>query len=375
MVINMELVDEIKKGIWQCEGRHKCRLEQEKKTPIERYSDVYKFSFLLSSSLKGIRYDLFLFIPTTKNKPCYITEEGGKNLNLKEIYDPETYNIVRENLIEFSKYYDELTDEGKDYFTIFEYNSYKIDRDKATEIIWRILNNTISARVQRVNMIIIKLFLPTHLKAISFKLEEIPEGYLFIFLPEKNVNRNTLEDIGRTIKDVYINFIKENEEIDVPIREIERSVIEKRKRSFGEIPGDLGNRVFIGGNYDNMAILNYLKDIVYKSDFHPILAFDYNVPKDDIHDFDLRLVPNCKYTIFEVTTPQGELMEILRSVDYRNRILLLYQVREPDDMEMPQQITTMLSTLKYDSLEKQGYNHINELNGIVETWLKGLKRK
>ena len=225
-------------------------------------------------------------------------------------------------------------------------------------------------------MLIIKLFLPSHLKAISYKLEEIPEGYLFIFLSEKSIDGNTLKEIGTTIKDVYVSFIKENEEIDVPIRkEIEKSALEKRKKSFGDIPGDLENRVFIGGNYDNMAILNHLKDIVYKFGFFPILAYDFDVPKDDIHDFDLRLVSSCKYAIFEVTTPQGELMEILRSVDYRNSILILYQVRDPESREMPQQITTMLSTLKYESLEKQGYNHINELNRIVETWFKGLKGK
>lgn len=371
----MELVDNIKKGIWQCEERHKQRLAQEKKTPVERYSDIYRFSLLLSSAMGDINYDLFLFVPTNKNKPCFITEEGGKNLNLKEIYDITTYETIRDNLNEFSNYYDNLSNDGKIAFIIFEYDSYKIERDKPTEIIWRILNNTISTRTQQVNMVIIRLQLPKHLNAISSKLENIPEGFLFIFPSEKNIDENTLKNLGSIISDVYIRFIKENEEFDESlIRNINKSGKAQTKKSFGEIPGDLENRVFIGGNYDNMATLNYLKDIVQKSGFISILAYDFEVPVDDISDFDLRLVTACKYAIFEVTTPQGDLMEILRAIDYRNKILLLYQIRDPNNRNMPKNITTMLSTLKYESLDKKGYCIISELDKIITNWLSQIKK-
>jgi len=360
----MELISKIKCGILQCEERHKYRLNQEKKTPVQRYSPIYKFGLFISSSLKGINNELFLFIPITKNTPCFVMEKEEGNLNLKEIFEPEIYENIRKDLNNLKYYYSDMASKFNNRFAIFEYNIYKRKKCEATKIIWRILNITTSTKYQKVKMIIKKFTIPDFYKSNILLL---PEGYLFIFLFDKIKNYQITKNpfLSKSNAIVYNEYIK---------LYIESNTLSDKILNLEKMPGNLENRVFIGGNYDFMATLNLIKTIVTENGFIPILALNLNVEKNNIHDDDIELLAKCKYSIFEVTRPEGDLMEIERATEAKKHTLLLYQVRDPENRNMPERITTMLSTLKQELLEKRGYNQTNELYSIIKDWLKKVKK-
>jgi hypothetical protein len=116
-----------------------------------------------------------------------------------------------------------------------------------------------------------------------------------------------------------------------------------------------------------MATLREVKKYVSEAGFVPILAFDYDVPLHDVHNYDLRLLHNCKYAIFDETHPAGELMEVERARDYGVGVIVLYQIRDPSQTEPPPQITSMLTTLK---CEMHGYLTFSDLKKKIMQWLE-----
>lgn len=363
----MELISKIKCGIWQCEERHKHRLEQEKKTPIQKYSHIYEFGLFVSSALKGINRELLLFIPTTEDTPCFVTEEEGENLNLKEIFDPEIYENMREDLNNFKSYYSNIASKFNNRFAIFKYIAYEKKKCEATKIIGRILNYTTSTKYQQVKMIIKKFAIPEFYQSLL-----LPEGYLCIFLLDEIKNDQIIKDSDNTILSKN-NIIVYNEYIKLYIEgnDLSDKILNQEK-----MPGTPENRVFIGGNYNYMATLNDIKAIVTNNGFVPILAYDLPVENDNIHDEDISLLRRCKYSIFEVTDPEGAYMEIERIKDFKIHTLLLYQVRDSSNRNMPGRTSKMISTLKLkeELSEKRGYNQTNELYSIIKDWLEKLKR-
>ncbi len=135
------------------------------------------------------------------------------------------------------------------------------------------------------------------------------------------------------------------------------------------LPGTYNRRVFIGGNYASISNLRSIKDAVYrlKADFTPILPYDdFQIPPGQVHEADLRLLHNCKYAIFEVTQPGGELFEIARCTEYTVITLLIYQAR--GFSEAPPNVKTML--LESGGHEHHNYLNIEQLNQIVDNFLR-----
>lgn len=138
------------------------------------------------------------------------------------------------------------------------------------------------------------------------------------------------------------------------------------RKSIDAIPGVYEKRVFVGGNYLQMATLRDIYKYVKESgDFVPVLADEYFMEDYMIHDETLRLLHNCKHAIFEVTYPSGQLMELERVRDFGTNCLVLYQIKEPSDV-IPEQITKMLTTMKY---KKQFYRDDIELKKRVKHFL------
>jgi len=146
------------------------------------------------------------------------------------------------------------------------------------------------------------------------------------------------------------------------------------KYDIDRLPGTLDNRVFVGGNYDYMPWLRLIRDIVKKCGFQPIFAWDFNVPYDQIHREDLRLLNNCRYAIFEETDPAGDLMEIERARDLEVRLLILFSIRDINSPEPPPRLTSMLTTMKYPHMELRGYSSLDELKKIITDWLGNLRQ-
>lgn len=123
-------------------------------------------------------------------------------------------------------------------------------------------------------------------------------------------------------------------------------------------------RVFVGGNYDFLPTLRKICDLVVKTGFLPVLAFDYDVPEEMIYSFDLGLLGECKYAIFEITAGNGHLMELNEAINLRKNVFALYSVRDRRQSKPPHTVSSMLTTANIVLL---GYDSIENLEEIIYT--------
>jgi len=136
--------------------------------------------------------------------------------------------------------------------------------------------------------------------------------------------------------------------------------------------GEKPKRVFVGGNYKNIAVLNHLAEIIKNLDFFPVLANNFklqNISEEEyenlIHDISMEMLKECSYAIFEVTISDGHLMEIERAIEFTDlKVLLVYQTTE---LGRKPTITRMLMAKKF---EKKGYRNFTQLTPIIQDFLK-----
>jgi tetratricopeptide (TPR) repeat protein len=134
------------------------------------------------------------------------------------------------------------------------------------------------------------------------------------------------------------------------------------KTPIDPLPGVWEKRVFVGGDYDHLAVLKEIQDAVIRSGFQPILPYDFMVPPNLIHHHDLMLLHCCRLGIFEVSSPAGQLMEIERAKDYDVEVILFYTDRDGP----PHSLTSMVLTAGY---RMQSYSDISDLKRKVMNWL------
>jgi hypothetical protein len=189
----------------------------------------------------------------------------------------------------------------------------------------------------------------------------------------KNKVPTKIVDI-RVSEEKFVKFLQENYdsftyEVPPKIAEIETTIqqgpLNVLKFSLSEIPGKIENRVFIGGNYDNIGILRTISDFVSNLGYQPIMALDFDVPLSEVHHYDLLLLHNCKYAIFEVTLPNGHLMELERAKDYGVETFAVYQARD-EKRKPPPTISSMILSLK---ILKYGYLDFDELKVRISKFL------
>lgn len=134
------------------------------------------------------------------------------------------------------------------------------------------------------------------------------------------------------------------------------------------IPGRYEDRVFVGGNYDSMPVLREIEKYAAQTHFTPILAYDCDMPVAFLHDYTLLLLHSCRYAIFDVTRPSGELMELERIKDYGTNALVVYQVKSAEEaLKVPGQISQMLTTVQ--NVFKYGYHDFETLSKYIQRWL------
>jgi len=140
------------------------------------------------------------------------------------------------------------------------------------------------------------------------------------------------------------------------------------------LPGQREQRVFVGGNYDFMVTLREIVEVVAKNDMVPIFAYDYEVPKDKVHDYDELLLHNCKFAIFEVTAPNGHLMELERTKDYQTIVLVLYQIHSAERPGFPPHVSSMLTTFVTNPcFTTKGYMTYTEMSSVIRDWLETVR--
>jgi hypothetical protein len=147
--------------------------------------------------------------------------------------------------------------------------------------------------------------------------------------------------------------LKETEKT-LGVNVFEETVIHERK-----------DRVYVGGNYDMMPTLREIAKYVEDCNKIPILAYNFSVPKGEIHDTDLLLLHNCFIALFELTVPSGALSEIERTKDYNIPCYILYSKRYKKDFLSDQNITTMVKTMPDLKDRIYGYSEIDELKQKV----------
>jgi hypothetical protein len=139
-----------------------------------------------------------------------------------------------------------------------------------------------------------------------------------------------------------------------------------RRQPFG-FPQSWERRVFVGGNYQtHMPALRRIERRVNSLGYTPILAFDVEIPRELTHHHTLLLLHTCGYAIFEVSSPSGQLMEIERTQDYDNQVLLLYSRRTPRAAPSPL-VSSMVQTA---GLRMEGYVELADIDRIIEEFLQ-----
>lgn len=131
------------------------------------------------------------------------------------------------------------------------------------------------------------------------------------------------------------------------------------------------NRVFIGGCYNtHMPVIRYIQQLIGNLNYTPIVAFDVDIDRENTHHHTLLLLHTCKYAIFDVSSPAGQLMEIERTIDYENEVLLLYSTLTAGGGPSPL-VSSMLQTM---DIEMNGYTNFEEIDPIIQSFLPRLEQ-
>lgn len=130
------------------------------------------------------------------------------------------------------------------------------------------------------------------------------------------------------------------------------------------------NKVFVGGNYKNIALLRYIEDIITNLNLGPILPINFSEERSEyIYLHSMLLLEDCGYAIFEITFDAGHLMEIERVLGKefipRENILLLFQQRSR--CQKDHYITKMLMS---PDIKLQGYTNVKDLDEIIRDFFK-----
>lgn len=106
--------------------------------------------------------------------------------------------------------------------------------------------------------------------------------------------------------------------------------------------------------------------MVEELEYQPILALDFDVPIQEIYNYDLRLLASCKYAIFEITFDAGHLAEIAKCQDFNVKTLLVFQARDKNKEPPPSASQMALSSAH----QRFGYITLEELKGYLPNFLQ-----
>ncbi len=92
-----------------------------------------------------------------------------------------------------------------------------------------------------------------------------------------------------------------------------------------------------------------------------IRPWEYYMPRERTRDYSLKLLHNCRYAIFEITTDGGHLQELERTRDFDCVAFGVYQARNSSDRP-PSYVTSMVTTY---GIPLYGYSTFKELEKLV----------
>ena len=143
--------------------------------------------------------------------------------------------------------------------------------------------------------------------------------------------------------------------------------IHRAKYSVSNPPGHIENRVFVGGNYALMPVLREIEKSVLASGLQPIIALDFEIPREKTREYTLRLLFQCKYAVLEETIGGGHIVEIARASGFQQIKILQVFMAMDERKEPPSTVSVMVWQT---DPPPQGYSTMSELREVVQAFLK-----
>ncbi|MFN8584779.1 MAG: hypothetical protein U0446_05620 [Dehalococcoidia bacterium] len=140
------------------------------------------------------------------------------------------------------------------------------------------------------------------------------------------------------------------------------------RRKPGQYSSDWDRRVFVGASYkDSIAEVEAIAETCRSLGFDPIVEYEFEVSKAQVHHHALMLLHECRWAVFEVSSAAGQLMEIERARDYHIVPLVVFQGMS----EYGRVASAMLEALLgRDGIDPKKYARIDELQSHVTNYLR-----
>lgn len=193
----------------------------------------------------------------------------------------------------------------------------------------------------------------------SFNLKILREIKNYIFSIKAEGKWNSARDPALIVKKI-------TEKLNINPSELSKQCerIPSPTKPLLGFPQPKESRVFIGTNYDqNPIVIPIVRGAAISKGYFPVAAIDYGIRQTTTHDDCLILLHTCKYAVFDITSPGGQLMELERTRDYNLKVLL---VRQTVDLKLPPIVSSMVKTLGY---KIKYYNTPNQLFLLVTQFL------
>ena len=133
------------------------------------------------------------------------------------------------------------------------------------------------------------------------------------------------------------------------------------KYGLDDPPGVFEKRVFIGGSYRHIVILEEIYKAVLDCGFTPIFAREFGIPEGTTRHSAKRLVQHCEYAIFETSIAGGYFFEMEDAENYSCVTLCLW--------EASQMVSEMAGTTNIFKKNNKPYRDISELHSHVYNFL------
>lgn len=227
---------------------------------------------------------------------------------------------------------------------------------------------------------------------ITDGLPKAKDGLAFKALTKYNIHEAHLKDIeglisnwlesGKDINDperiAKEAFSVKDDRITLSASFLKTPAVSVLRRLEIELSGVREKRVFIGGFYNNIALLRYIRDIVSDAGYYPKLVGDIieaavrdeRISLDEMHDASTEILEGCKYAVFEISASNGHTMEIkhcdlLKERGNEIHKLLLWQLHY-EGLDTDPKVTSLIRKYKSDMME---YKEIGELRDLVREFL------
>lgn len=96
------------------------------------------------------------------------------------------------------------------------------------------------------------------------------------------------------------------------------------KYSIDRPPGIFEKCVFIGGNYSFGSRIEDIAEAVVDCEYQPIIAWEFGIPLGTERHCSKRIIEQCKYAIFEVSSDAGHFFEMDDAEEYSLECLCLW---------------------------------------------------